>query len=282
MKLLNFLKKPITVETDVMEAVNPSYPKIVQEIHDEFMSAGDKVLAQAKEIIANAKITNEQKSNQLESLGFRSTKEVIEAQLVKDKRAEQEKIATAITDMQQLFPNNKVITEEIIEKICNKYSLIFGEVGQYKGFVPQKNADDITRFYKNHPEEEVEYVRKWLNVMRMGRDIISKSEYESAIKSMEFNQKHNIGYRSHFRCYKSTPILNICAPLKDMNTNGYKVKGHLLVKDIPDPIVTKLKIHENGTKVHIILTAWGDEASDPMVRRISNMVINEIKSRITP
>lgn len=198
-------------------------------------------------------------------MGFRSTKEVIEAQLVKDKRAEQEKIATAITDMQQLFPNNKVITEEIIEKICNKYSLIFGEVGQYKGFVPQKNADDIARFYKNHPEESVEYVRQWLNVMRMSRDIISKSEYESAIESMEFNRKHNMGHQSHFRYYKSTPILNICAPLKDMKTDGYKVKGHLLVKDIPDPIVTKLKIHENGTKVHIILTAWGDEASDPMV-----------------
>lgn len=267
MKLLNFLKKPITVETDVMEAVNPSYPKIVQEIHDEFMSAGDKVLAQAKEIIANAKITNEQKSNQLESLGFRSTKEVIEAQLVKDKRAEQEKIATAITDMQQLFPNNKVITEEIIEKICNKYSLIFGEVGQYKGFVPQKNADDIARFYKNHPEEEVEYVRQWLGIMSRfdSIDIVSKSDYESAIAITELSRKHNMTNQYNFRYYKRTPKLNICAPLKDMNTNGYKVKGHLLVKNIPDPIVTKLKIHENGTKVHIILTAWGDEASDPMV-----------------
>ena len=54
--------------------------------------------------------------------------------------------------------------------------------------------------------------------------------------------------------------LQICAPIKDMDTKGYKLQGHKLIKDIPDPVV--LQPIENG---YLIVTAWGDEASDPLI-----------------
>jgi len=54
--------------------------------------------------------------------------------------------------------------------------------------------------------------------------------------------------------------LQICAPIKDMNTSGYERRGHNLIKHIPDPII--LQPIEGG---YLIVTAWGDEASDELI-----------------
>jgi hypothetical protein len=57
--------------------------------------------------------------------------------------------------------------------------------------------------------------------------------------------------------------LKICAPIADMNTQGYEVKeGWKLVYD---PIVSLSVTHANGITGLIIITAWGDEASDELV-----------------
>lgn len=268
MKLFNLFKESpkVTSETEVMEVANTGYPQIVQDIHNEFMNAGDILLSQAKSIINNLKITNEQKANQLASLGFSSVKEVTEAEEVKSKRLAQEKIAEAITDMQRDFPNNKIITEDIIDGICTRYGLVFGEVSQYKGFVPQKNANDIARFYKNHPDEEMEYTKTSIHGWRRSdTEVISKKEYEDHLAHEKTKSEFGMYFPSTYYYRERNPVLNICAPLKDMNAEGYSLKGNRLIKDIPDPIVTKLKIHKNGTRCHIILTAWGDEASDPEI-----------------
>lgn len=64
--------------------------------------------------------------------------------------------------------------------------------------------------------------------------------------------------------------LQICAPVKDMDMtkisleDEYKMKK--VYKDIPDPVV--LQPVKGG---YLILTAWGDEASDPIV-------VNEINN----
>lgn len=57
--------------------------------------------------------------------------------------------------------------------------------------------------------------------------------------------------------------LRICAPISEMNTSGYELKeGYKLVYD---PIVSIEVTHKNGIKGEIIITAWGDEASDELV-----------------
>ena len=45
-----------------------------------------------------------------------------------------------------------------------------------------------------------------------------------------------------------------------MDTTGMKLYGHLLRKHIPDPVV--LQPVKGG---YLIITAWGDEASDEIV-----------------
>lgn len=62
---------------------------------------------------------------------------------------------------------------------------------------------------------------------------------------------------------KKETKLRICAPISEMNTSGYELKdGYKLVYD---PIVSIEVTHKNGIKGEIILTAWGDEASDELV-----------------
>lgn len=57
--------------------------------------------------------------------------------------------------------------------------------------------------------------------------------------------------------------LKICAPMSDMNTQGYELKDGW--KLVYDPIVSLSVTHANGIKGLVIITAWGDEASDEMV-----------------
>lgn len=67
---------------------------------------------------------------------------------------------------------------------------------------------------------------------------------------------------------KKETTLRICAPISEMNTSGYELKdGYKLVYD---PIVSIEVTHKNGIKGEIILTAWGDEASDELVINQNN------------
>ena len=63
---------------------------------------------------------------------------------------------------------------------------------------------------------------------------------------------------------KSRTSLKIAAPLKDMKKEGYKLKGRIFTKEIPDPVVLAPIKYEN-VGLYCIVTAWGDEASDPIV-----------------
>lgn len=57
--------------------------------------------------------------------------------------------------------------------------------------------------------------------------------------------------------------LKICAPISDMNTSGYELKDGW--KLVYDPIVSLSVTHANGITGLVIITAWGDEASDELV-----------------
>lgn len=68
--------------------------------------------------------------------------------------------------------------------------------------------------------------------------------------------------------YKKDTTLRICAPVTEMVTSGYELEdGYKLVYD---PIVSIEVTHENGVRGEIILTAWGDEASDELVVNQNN------------
>lgn len=100
---------------------------------------------------------------------------------------------------------------------------------------------------------------------------ISNEEYTNFMKAKEdinyfaVNNKR-IEFKAVVECtkYYNSDQLLICAPEKDMDLKDVKKKGFQLFKtekvNFPDPVV--LKPIKHG---FLILTAWGDEASDPLV-----------------
>lgn len=86
------------------------------------------------------------------------------------------------------------------------------------------------------------------------RDVGSDSFYASGeIDGQVISCTHADGYLR--------PLgLKICAPLKDMDTKGMRILGYKLKKEIPDPVVLQPIV--GG---YLIVTAWGDEASDENV-----------------
>jgi hypothetical protein len=60
--------------------------------------------------------------------------------------------------------------------------------------------------------------------------------------------------------------LEIAAPIKDFDTSKMVLSGRKLERkiEIPDPVVLQPVFH-GGKKHYLIVTAWGDEASDPEV-----------------
>lgn len=276
-----FNKKEVTPK----KATN--YPAIVDEIHNEFNTAGEKLLIEARKIIDAQPVVNKSKNELLKSFGFKNTQEVQRADTVLGTIKISEEQMQLINKYAIKYPLQKFITETQVESICKKYNLIFGYVEQYTGFVPEKNLKQIANFKlrkedkntiiatarKYSSTEQFEIIlenaelredRTYWHIYLKGSDARANYAFQSE-DGIEFysNDKHNIfGLRSFGNLrFNINTGLKICAPVKDMDVTGYTVsKGYKLLKNIPDPVV--LQPIKGG---YLILTAWGDEASDPLV-----------------
>jgi len=260
--------KSVTVAEKQTEPANSGYPSIVDEIHNEFNNAGDKLLSEARRIIAGISVGNEQKANTLSQFGFRNSKEVIETEAALKAKKEQEDIAVALEYFSNKFPQYKFITPDMAMNICKKYDLVLGEVGQYKGFVPQKNLSQIERFFEGENEINTQYIKTNLMSWNLDDEILTKEKYEHECEMLAMIHESQIRTRCHYPIYrhieKRKSRLSIAAPLKDMNTEGYTLKGRLFSREIPDPVVLA-PVQHNSTKLFCIITAWGPEQSDEMV-----------------
>lgn len=276
MKFPNFLTKPTSkeVETDVMDVVKRSYPKVVQEIHKEFMTAGDKLLENANKILSELKYPHEEKAKRLNELGFYATPQVVENSIIEGKKRFQKNIAEAVSYFKVKYPDYKFITGEIAKQICEKYKLVLGDTHDYNGFVPDKNIEQIELFYQKHPEDKVEYTRQYYKneYGSYAIEVMSEIEYKSAVERYESIKKQDPYSANRYGPNHSQgpTVLKICAPIKDMNIEYKKLMGHILMQEIPDPIVMKMVRHDNNTLGYIIITAWGDEASDELVINQNN------------
>ena len=280
--LFSFLTKESIKNVDNAVLKQPTnYPPIIEEIHNEFATAGEKLLAESLLILKECEAVDKGKGLSLLNLGF---KNVPEAKIV-DKTITTEKNQRAISEMileyRAKYPGYKFITEEIVRKICLKYNLVLGDVSLYKGFVPAKNIKHIEEFNKKItiPPFASLYRNNQMSSESFICDMVLKNptvdktrghhviEDENGFRAQqEFMQADGIHYYGSINkvgfCYvkiQSEQLL-ICAPIKDMNTEGMNLKGYELLKHIPDPII--LKPICGG---YLIVTAWGDEASDPEV-----------------
>jgi hypothetical protein len=251
-----------------------SSKEVIEQIHREFYTAGEKLLAEANEIL---KTKVDTKAERLESLGFRLAKGVREAKEMLLHRKMKKDIADRILYYQGRYPNNKFITHDAVHTICEKYGLVCAPVERFTGFVPEKNLLEVEKFYF-HPSDKAQpsVTVKWNNEKgqaKIIKQIRERYPFDEIPKLLIVEGFAKTGYvqfgGSSVRIDSYTEAISdvgmqICAPKKDFDLSGLeKFKNtykQVVKKDFPDPVV--LQPCDGG---FLIVTAWGDEASDPLV-----------------
>ena len=269
--------------TNVVTGIKNSYPKEVLEIHHEFEIASEKLLEQANRIINSYPVVNDPKVETLRSLGFKQVKEVQESTKILNATALSKDQINLINYYKHNYPYNKFIIENQVQEICFKYNLVCGDVDRFRGFVPEKNINEIAAFKLKKCDAVVRGFL-WGGAAAGGivtsldsvEHTISLELYESLLKQRfirgngngDLNKNDNWCEGFHINSEYSyfdriTGLkLRICAPVRDMDISGLElIEGYKLQeKFVPDPVVLQ---PVNGG--YLILTAWGDEASDPLV-----------------
>ena len=243
---------------DIIVSNSPSkkqYPQVVEDIHNEFFTAGDNILQEATCLLKELETKDLAKGKRLAALGFGKTREAVVAIETENRVATTKEIAELVMDYRIHYPNNKFITEEQVKQICGKYGLVLGETSMYKGFVPENKLSLIERFKLNKKHGSVFY------------------KYGTTCKTLEqwYNGGNSINFvdstiKSQSDIYTDVESLKICAPLKDMDVSSRQQVVGYKIQDIPDPVV--LQPCKGG---YLIVCAWGDEASD-------EIVVNEINN----
>lgn len=246
-------------ETEVME----DNQEIIEKIHNEFMTAGDNLLQEAEHLIATTKASKPERAKNLHSLGFMQTRDAKEHQTVLDITTEKGKIAEAIMSFKIKYPNYKFISKEDVNKICKKYNLVLGTVNNFIGFVPDKNIQEINKFFELHQTEKTEFTHTYSHS-------INGVWHRQTMYLTKKNCEGLNGKKSDE--HEQNTLLKICAPISDMKLNSdEEVKNHQISKKVyPDPVVLKGVAHDNMVWGYLILTAWGDEASDELVINQNN------------
>lgn len=272
---------PQELKTEVLEPKvdlkGKNMNEIVEEIHETFYTEVDRLLADAK--ISNSLDTDKQelinKCERLQKLGFTNTKEVKEAQTeisrlnqLKQDNENKKNLIEAINYFNFKYPHYKFITEESVKKICEKYNLIYGEISDYIGNVPDKNLKHIEDF-KVLEDDECYYYEQFYQGYGIRRSSLGKQyiTYKSYLENKEIEHKKllNLNYNHHYQTVNEKCSLEIAAPRKDFDLTDKEIKDFKISKiEVIDPVVLKPVIF-NNQKYYLIVTAWGPEASDGLV-----------------
>lgn len=265
-------------KTKTKETKDMNVTQLIEQIHDDFYTEVDKLIISAKS--ANSLETNKQelldKCERLTKLGFTNTKEVLEARKeitrledLKKENLKKERLFEAINYFSVKYPTYKFITEDSVKKICEKYTLFYSTIDNYIGTVPDKNLKHIEDFKISN--EDRCCTKK--SLIRGREDYCSYREYELSNKKPEDINSGIINGWVYHGLPSSTSTINICkleivAPEKDFDTKNLVRKGEWRFGqkevEIPDPIVLQPVLYHNE-KYYLIITAWGEEASDSMV-----------------
>lgn len=283
MKSLKFWKKgkndtQSTIQIDNSNKSDKKYPVIVQKIHNEFMMSAEKSLLDAMEYI---KLNNiDPKADRLSKIGFNSVPIVAKNLDIKRKIDLNIKEIDIINKYQKKYPEYRFITEQNVINICKKYNLILGGISLFKGFVPNENLIDIEIFMNKYDFSNMWITQRTNRILDMSNykirgDINYEHFYHK--KSGDYVFQRNTGDLTfysrgtvngeYFDCsvtndgHLERVTLQICAPIKDMDTKSMTLKDYKLIKNIPDPVV--LQPVPGG---YLIVTAWGDESEDELVK----------------
>lgn len=217
----------------------------VKQIHDDFETAQDRIVKEAQRIIDSHHPELIERANRLKSIGFPSAKDAVIGTQYQLNIENKKGVLESINYFKQKYPFNKFITEEEVERLCKKYGLVLSDSSNYIGEIPEKNISDI----ENFKLDECDYY--------------TNQSFFSANLEIMLWRSFAVGTQSESEETESNtkkPPFKIVAPLKDFKTPNYKLNGHKLELNLPDPIV--LQPVKNG---YLIVTKWGEEAGDEIV-----------------
>lgn len=245
--------------------------RTIEAIHKRFDIAGERLLMQAKRIIANSKSPNMAKVERLKALGFGATKPIKEMQEREKAKSEAYEIIEAVEYFRTYYPSYKFISLKQIQSISKKYGLLYGDSKNYLGDIPDKNLEEIEAFKLR--EEDYFQEQSWLsqfmgdNLYRFWMPRMTEhtvNDDGTVTVSVKANTEPEIKEENK----KQKPPFKICAPKKEFNTAGYEVKdGFRLVYD---PIVIQ-PVKYKGIEGGLIISKWGLEGKDEtLVNEISN------------
>lgn len=259
----------------------------VEQIHAEVDSAQHRLLEEAQSIIAGSNI-NFNKMDRLLALGFTSSSEVVENQEKHLALVSSKAQAELISHYMQIYPFLKFLTEQELNRICEKYNLIHAPVKNYIKFVPEKNLKEIEGSQELQ-ESDVFPAKLMITELRSNPSSVTVGAkgrhhiFEKWATNYSFNQQMNTEQLKSF--YLSLNIggldgVNVYAGLSTwgrIDMSGLFIaapKSHLDLKDLSqktkhgffhvekiepkDPIV--FRYCRGGIQV---LTKWGEEAEDP-------------------
>lgn len=278
------------------------YPEQIVKIHKDFLKASEESIA-LNELFKDEESKN--KISRLKAIGFLSSKEV----------------SAGPTDVEILkyydlkyyrehFPFHRFISEDKVIETCKRHGLIVSSIGNFNGYVPNKNLKDIENFRDIVNKKIVkEDFKKYLYtaVVINGIHFRSKSNapFKDRLKLIEWLEKDGVCYLEERRysydhsvssgtiaailninsdfdidsqlCLRSTDEPKnyfICAPANQLNLKGHKIEGYKTVKTSKGILS---KVDDDPIVLckvkhgYLIVTAWGNEASDV---NVSNSIFN--------
>lgn len=274
----NILNRFFTKQEPQVTTRTSQYPAEVMEIHHAFETAGEALLAEAKDILKQCDSQSLEKGKRLMRAGFTQTLEAVAATRIIPKENNAKEIANLVLYYQHCYPNNKFITYNQVISICDKWNLICGGIDRFKGFVPEKNLREIESFRINRKDiaDNLAYnIKGWSNGDTKSKIMAYlKNKYPNGVPvsliggSAGTRYIQISGISGHMWVESFNEIDGesrlICAPKKDMKLEGLVQFGKFFLsvnkKTFPDPVV--LQPVKGG---YLIVTAWGDEASDENV-----------------
>lgn len=276
--------KEVVAKPEVITSTKASVAT-VKEIRETFYTEVDRLLEQANLKVVT-KILDEpfrERAKALSELGFLNHPHVNECKEkeAKERALEYENgmkdvLIEAIRYYTQKYPQYKFITFDSVGKICKKYGLIYAPVNYFIGEIPQKNLEHMVSFKIDPLDKAVLSRRHGVDFMDFEKQIDNPDRYTGTTYKVDTTDYTEVGIygKVYTRNVEFAPLI-IAAPRKDFGNFPYGSRidektGALVIPQDPIVIQPVRRIYDmDGRKYQfvggLIVTAWGDEASDEEV-----------------
>ena len=240
---------------------------LIRQIHLDFYNQENQLkqdlptLIKEQKQLVDSSASAAVKYSKLQSLGFNQSKTTQSLQKVMKDNEEYEKVLRnmevtlkALNVFKQTYPDCKFITPNQVIKLCIKYGFVCGPVTFYTGTIPDENMHELL-----NKVSKISNDFKFGNLNNGGRWGGNSNREPGSFQSVSY-----IG--------GNAAPLEIIAPKHEFDLKSVDFKDQYFLEEKikpvvnDDPIVLQPVVYD-GYKYYLIMTAWGDEANDPLVKQ---------------